>query len=588
MVDTQKFIQYFRTKKITSFTYLNITQFLGALNDNIYKLLIAFFLIQQLGADRSYLIFSTTGAIFVLPFLLFSSNSGTLADRFSKRNIIVFTKILELLVMSMGLMAFAFESVAFSYVTLFMMATQSAIFGPSKYGIMPEIVEIEKIPRANGLLTSFTFLAIIIGTFLASFITDITDRNFILAALSCTLISLAGVMMSFGIEYTPPSGSIKRLDVRFLRDIYKTLKVSYHVPSLLPAILGSAFFLFLGAYVQLNIIPFAMEALGLTDVQGGYLFLLTALGIGTGAVLAGRISGKVVELGIVPTAACGITICLFLIDYYSSSLTIIIPLILITGILGGMYQIPLDSFIQIASPNESRGQVIAATNFLSFSGVLLASMMLYLLSGVIGLRADQGFSVLGVFAGCVTIYFSFQFYDYVSRFVGMILSKLHFSTTYEGLDNIPSEPALYVCQHTAWNDTLLMLGAQRLRMRFFIQNEQEHKGWMKRLYKFLRVVFIPEVETLSDNLESIHSIGKTLRRGISICIFVENMAIEDEINMILSSTAFCDVLKAHETKIIPVKIEKGAKEKSHRFLPMLMNRIHIPAYLTFYQPKEIA
>jgi len=581
MVKTHKFLRYIHSFQISSFTYLNITQFLGALNDNIYKLLIAFFLIQQLGAESSYIIFSSTGAVFVLPFLLFSSNSGTLADRFSKRNIIVFTKILELLVMSIGLMAFAFESVAFSYVTLFLMATQSAIFGPSKYGIMPEIVKTEKIARANGLMTSFTFLAIIIGTFLASFITQITDRNFVLAALSCTLISLAGVMTSFGIEYTFPSGSVKQLDIRFLRDIYHTLKISRRIPSLLPAILGSAFFLFLGAYVQLNIIPFAMESLNLTDVQGGYLFLLTALGIGTGAVLAGRISGKTVELGIVPTAAFGITISLFLLDYYSTSLFAVIPLILITGMLGGMYQIPLDSYIQVASPNEYRGQVIAATNVLSFLGVLFASGLLYLLSGVIGLGADQGFSVLAVFAGCVALYFSFQFFDYMTRFVGMILSKLHFATTYDGLENIPSEPTLYVCQHTAWNDTLLMLGAQRLRMRFLIQEEQAHRGWVKRLYRLLRVVFIPEVETVSGGTTCLQTIEKALHRGFSVCLFIDHEDTQGEIAKLKASTAFQEIMDKTPAKILSVKIEKGARKEDPRFMPALMNRIHIPAHLTF-------
>jgi len=582
MVGAKKFLQYFRSFQVSSFTYLNTTQFLGALNDNIYKLLIAFFLIQQLGEKSSALVLASTGAIFVLPFLLFSSYSGTFADRFSKRNIIVFTKILELLVMSIGLMAFALESVAFSYVTLFMMATQSAIFGPSKYGIMPEIVHTEKIARANGLMTSFTILAIIVGTFLASFITQITDRNFVLAALSCTMISLAGVMTSFGIEYTEPSGSVKPFDVWFFRDIYRSLNVAYEIPSLLPAIWGSAFFLFLGAYVQLNMIPFAIESLHLQDVQGGYLFLLTALGIGTGAMLAGRISGKTVELGIVPTSAFFITISLFLLDYFSNSLAAVIPLIIITGVLGGMYQIPLDSFIQVASPNDYRGKIIAATNVLSFVGVLLASGLLYLISDVIGLKPDQGFSVLGVFAGLVAIFFSFQFFDYMTRFVGMMLSKLHFSTTHEGLENIPAEPVLYVCRHTAWNDTLLMLGAQRRRMRFLIQNEQSHKIWMKRLYKLLRVVFIPEVESISGGATCHSAIEKALRKGFSVCLFINHDDVRGEISKLKASPGFQAILNRTPVKVIPVTIEKGAREKDSRFFPNLMKKIHVPAHLTFH------
>ncbi len=573
----------FLTKKFTSFTYLNITQFLGALNDNIYKLLIAFFLIQQLGADSSYIIMSTTGIAFVLPFLLFSSNTGTLADRFSKRNIIVLTKILELLVMSMGLLAFAFESIAFSYITLFMMATQSAIFGPSKYGIIPELVHEEKISTANGLLTSFTFLAIIIGTFLASFITDISNRNFILAALTCTIISLAGVITSFGIEYTPPSGSVKRFDIRFLRDIFKTLKIAYAVPSLLPAIWGSAFFMFLGAFVQLNIIPFAMQSLNMTDVQGGYLFLLTAVGIGTGAVVSGKISGKNIELGLVPAAALGITFALFGLDYYSTSLGVVIPLILMIGFLGGMYQIPLDSYIQVASPNKYRGQVIAATNVVSFSGVMLAAVLIYALTAFFGLEADQGFTVMGTFAGFVAIYYGFQFFDYVTRFVGMLLSKIHFSTTISGYENLSNGASLYICRHTAWNDTLLILGSQRLRVRFFIQNEKNHKIWLLRFYKMLRVVMVPEIETYESSKDFLDKIEKTVKRGISVCVFIDKNDLEQEVGRMLVSPTFCKVLKDTETPIIPVTIEKGTKEKPSG----LLRKIHIPAHVSFGNPIHV-
>lgn len=583
MINSQKFWRSFLTKKFTSFTYLNITQFLGALNDNIYKLLIVFFLIQQKGADSSYIVLSTTGIAFVLPFLLFSSNTGTLADRFSKRNIIVLTKILELLVMSIGLLAFAFESITFSYITLFMMASQSAIFGPSKYGIIPELVHEEKISTANGLMSSFTFLAIIIGNFIAAFITDITDSNFVLAALTCTIISLAGVITSFGIEYTPPSGSAKRFDIRFLRDIFKTLKISYSVPSLLPAIWGSAFFMFLGAFVNLNIITYAMQSLNMTKVQGGYLFLLTAVGIGTGAVVSGKISGKSVELGLVPAAALGITFGLFGLDTFSTSLGAVIPLLLMIGFLGGMYQIPLDSYIQAASPNEYRGQVIAATNFVSFSGVLLASVLIYALTAFFGLKADQGFSVMGMFAGFVTIYYGFQFFDYVTRFVGMVLSKIHFSTTISGYENLSNEASLYICRHTAWNDTLLMMGSQRLRVRFFIQNEKTHKIWLLRFYKMLRVVMVPEIETYESSKDFLDKIEKTVKRGISVCLFIDKDDLEQEVGRMLTSPTFCEVLKDTETPIIPVTIEKKAKEKPSG----LLRKIHIPAHVSFSNPIHV-
>lgn len=576
----------FLTKKFSSFTYLNITQFLGALNDNIYKLLIVYFLIQLEGIDQSHIILATTGAIFVMPFILFSSISGTIADRFSKRNIIVFIKIFELLVMACGLIAFAYHSKYGLYTTLFFLATHSALFAPSKYGILPEIVSSDRIPIANGLMTSFTFLAIIIGTFLASFITDVTGRNFILGSLLCTIISLLGVIMSFGIEYTPPSGSIKRINARFLHEIYKTIKLARNELSLFPCMLGSAYFLFLGAFLQLNIIPFAVQSLGLSDVQGGYLFLMTALGIGTGSVLAGKISGKIVELGLVPLGGLGITIGLFLLDFFSDHLLAVIPLVVIIGMLGGIYEIPLDSYIQINSPNKSRGQIVAATNFISFIGVFCASACVYLIS-FFHLKADEGFTLMGFITFFVTIAFTLEFFDYLTRFVAMLLSRIHFQTVYSGRENIPEMPAVYVCTHTAWNDTLLLLGAQRRRMRFFIENEQPHTKWLKRLYQLLRIIFIPSIKTLNQNKLCLTEIEDTLKKGISVCIFVQNDDLNQAIDTLKQSTALAKVLKENDAPIIPVAISKQEKTKEPSFCKALFKKIRVPASISFGSGIEL-
>lgn len=571
----------FFVRRFSSFTYLNVTQFLGALNDNIYKLLLVFFFIQLEGIENSHRILSITGAIFVLPFLLFSNSSGTLADRFSKRNIIIFTKICELVFIIGGVFSFYFESIYGSYAVLFLLAAQSALFAPSKYGILPELVATDKITQANGLMTSFTFLAIILGTFCPSFLLDITGKNFISAALFCTSLSVIGLITSFCIEYTPPSGATKKLNLFFLKDAYEILKYSYRIPSLLAAIFGSAFFLLLGAFVQLNMIPYAVQSLHLTDVKGGYLFLLTAIGIGLGSLWAGRISGKTVELGLVPLAAIGITICFYLLDIMSDNILIVLAIIFIQGILGGLYQIPLDSYIQVSSPNDYRGRIVATTNFLSYFGVFVASVLLYLITEVFGFGASKGFAVMGAITLVVAIFNMFQFFDYLSRYVAMILSKLHFRTTLTGIDNIPSCPAIYVCSHTAWNDTLLILGAQRRRMRFFIEREQDHSKWFKMLYKLLRIVNIPSIEPLEKNQQCLAEIKNLLSKGFSICIFVENPHVAEEMEKISSSYSFKEITQELNTPIIPVSIEKGSKEKEARVFKRLLNRIHVPATLSF-------
>lgn len=569
-------------RRVSSFTYLNITQFLGALNDNVYKLLIVYFLIGQEGIENGHTILALTGAIFVLPFLLFSAFSGLMADRYSKRNIIAFTKVLELIVMLLGVVAFWYESRWGSYFILFLMAAQTALFGPSKYGILPELVPQEKISKSNGIMTSFTFLAIISGTFFASFLVDITQRNFIIAAIFCSFVALIGVIASFCIEYTPPAGASKKFDIRFLNEIYSTLKLAGQQPSLLMAVCGSAFFLFLGAFVQLNMIPFATQSLHLTDIQGGYLFLLTALGIGTGSMVAGKISGKMVELGLVPIAALGVALSCYLIDWFSANLMVVIPMVVVVGFFGGMYEIPLDSYVQVASPKKNRGQVVAATNFLSYLGVLCASGTLYLTEEILKFKPDQGFGIIGTVTLFVMVLIGYQYFDYLARFIGMLLSRFHFQAIYYGLDNIPDIPAIYVCSHTAWNDTLLMLGAQRRRLRFFIQQEQSHSSqFMRRLYRLLRVVFIPDIEPLERNEACLAAIKKTLDKGISVCIFVENISIEDEIDKLNHSYSFRKILEETHYSIVPVKISKGVKDKKARFFVWLMEKFRIPASVAF-------
>lgn len=568
--------------RFSSFTYLNVTQFLGALNDNIYKLLIVYFFIQLEGMEYSHEILASTGATFVIPFLLFSAVSGTLADRYSKRDIIVTTKILELIIMGLAVLAFAFQSKWGSYAILFLLATQSAIFGPSKYGIVPELVSKDKISKANGLMTSFTFLAIILGTFLASFLIQMTGRNFIISAIFCTFIGLIGLVASFRIEPTPPAGSKKKINFFFVRQIFQTLKQARQEVSLLPAMLGSAFFLFVGAFTQLNIIPFAVQSLHLSDIQGGYLFFLTALGIGTGALIAGKVSGRIVELGLVPFGALGISICAFLLDFFSNNLFAVIPLVTLLGVFGGIFQIPLDSYIQVASPKQSRGQTVAATNFMSFVGVLLASALIYLNSEVFGLDSDKGFTIIGVLTLIIMVTYTCKFFDYFARFVASILAKLHFRTQIEGQENIPDCPALYICTHRAWNDTLLLLGSQRRRMRFFIENEQGHSSpWMEKLYKLLRVVFIPDIEPITKNQNCLTAIQDTLKKGISVCIFIESWDVTTEVEKLHQTSPFNHILEEANYPIIPVRIEKGIKQSGFPIFKRILKRIHVPASISF-------
>lgn len=411
--------------QLNSLGCLNSAQFLGALNDNIFKLTVIFFLIQVEGGKQASDILAAVGALFVAPFLLFSSTAGFLADRFSKQKLLMWMKIAEIFLMLLAMIAFATQSIWGSYTILFILATHSALFGPSKYSIIPELVPPEKISKANGLVTSFTYIAIILGTFLASFLTEITHRNFVLIALFCLVIAIFGFLATLKILKTKPVHPEKKFTPLFIKEIFYTLKLTTHYPNLLIAVIGSSFFLFIGAYVQLNIIPYALQDLKLSDVAGGYLFLATALGIVIGSLIAGKASKNKIELGIPPLSGLGIALFLITLWLSTSSLILVILSLFGLGVCGGLFVVPFDAYIQATAPPEKRGQVIGAVNFLSFVGVLLASGTLYLFN-VLQLTPAQGFALKGLFQLIITFIFIAKLSQFsLPFFAKYILGKVY-------------------------------------------------------------------------------------------------------------------------------------------------------------------
>ncbi|MEM7395728.1 MAG: MFS transporter, partial [Verrucomicrobiota bacterium] len=196
-----------------SFWFLNVTQFMGALNDNFFKLLLVFALIALQGEDESDRISALAGAVFALPFLLFSAAGGSLADRLSKRTVIVAMKSLELAIMLTGLLAFSMNNEHFLYAVLFVMGVQSALFAPSKYGIVPEIVGRAGLSKGNGFLVAFTYLAIILGFVLAPYVSGLTKENYVMAGVVAVAISGIGLFSSFFIMKTPAASSQTKASV---------------------------------------------------------------------------------------------------------------------------------------------------------------------------------------------------------------------------------------------------------------------------------------------------------------------------------------------------------------------------------------
>jgi len=505
---------------------LNATQFLGALNDNLFKLLIIFMIINVQGQQHANYILALAGAVFVIPFLLFSSAAGVLADRISKRSIIVAMKFTEVFVMGASVVTAYYQSPVGSYVLLFFMAMQSAFFGPSKYGILPELVDTRKISQANGLLTSFTYLAVILGTFFASFVTDITNKNFTIASSFCVVIAIIGLLASLGISKTPPKGTKKRINPLFFYEIYQSLKIAYEKEHLVTCIFGSGFFLFIGAFTQLNIIPFAMQSLGLSEVWGGYLFLFTAVGIAAGAVTAGKISKDKVEVGLSCLSAFLLSFFFFLLYFFSSNFWVVVFALMVIGFGGGLLLIPLDAFIQVNSPDHQRGRIIAAGNFMSFVGVLLASMFLYLIGDRLNFSAASGFGFMGVltliFSVFVTGRFAPLFFPFISNKI--LLSRY----LLQPLTQTPPDGAIVVFQKRSWLDLFLFFSIIK-RLKVIIQKNHFYN------FPFFNGMFnnFSLVKTTSN---SSHTLTKLMQKADraqknneTTCLFINENYSKEEI-----------------------------------------------------------
>lgn len=506
-----------KTNHNHALNWLNATQFLGVINDNVFKFVMAFLLIDALGKDQASNILSATGAIYVIPFLLFSSSAGILADRFSKQRLLVLMKTAEIIVMILAIFAFANKTPWGCYSLLFILATHSAMFGPSKYGIIPELVTADKVSRANGLITSFTYLAIIIGTFLASFLTEITNRHFTWIAGFCLLVAVGGFVSSLFIKKTEPQGSVKKMNIFFVREIYHTLVSCRTQKHLLPSIFGSAFFLFIGAFTQLNIIPFAINSLNLNEVAGGYLFLATALGIAAGSYLGGKASRKRIELGLSCLAGTGIALFFILMAFFSTNIYLVTLFLVFIGILGGVFIVPFDTFIQLNSPDEKRGQTIAAANFLSFAGVLIASISLYLFTQIFDLSSSHSFGLIGILTLCVTFVLTVRLSDLSLSFLSRKIFHPLLRYEHPHIEAIEkaSNPVL-VLVNGNWLNAFLLLGSVPSAHLLIPTSRTTRKHWFLKL--FYSIHFIPEAQSVEALLNEVKEFQK---EGVIPCVLID-------------------------------------------------------------------
>lgn len=373
-----------------NFILLNAIQFFDALNENLLKYLIAYFLIFHQGAANSSVIMSMTGAAFILPFIFFSPVGGVLADRFSKTRVILITRFFHVAAMAAVFVFSLFFNNDFIYLLLFLACSVAAIFGPAKYGVIAELVPKQDLVRANGYVAGFTYFGIILGTALASILDTLADSWMF---LSCVGVALLGTLLSFMMDKTPVMNPHKQWPKFIYKEIFDALKEMYRIPHMITAVFCYGYFIFLGAFIQMNIIPYSISILGVKPTIGGYLFLFTSVGVGFGCLIAGRLSGSLRGL---PWYNLGMSLGCFFFMLFPFPIWLNIIWLTLVGIAGGFFLVPPQAYIVTHSPPETKGRNFGVANLLSFAFALIAAGALYLLSEIVGFDPAQSFAAIGI------------------------------------------------------------------------------------------------------------------------------------------------------------------------------------------------
>ena len=567
---------------------LLVAQFLGAFNDNIYKMVLSLFAVHMAssttaGGSSIPLI----GAVFILPFLLFSGYAGHLADVCSKRQVLVATKCVEIVVMALGSVAFLTGRLEPMLAVLFLMALQSTVFSPAKYGILPEMLPNRDLSRANGLVEMSTFLAIILGTTVGSAMFVAWKGRLEVIGLILVAIAVAGSMASFGIPRVPPSGVRQRFRLNPWGEIASGIRRLYGERPLWLTVLGIVYFWFLGALLQMDLILLGKEVLGADDLHIGLLQTFLAVGIGLGSLAAGRLSGNKVELGLVPLGALGMGLCALLIAIVTPSYRSVAAALSLLGVSGGLFIVPLNAFVQHRSGKTEKGRILATTSFLSMSGVLLAAGVLWVCHDLLQLPADRIILVFGGVTLLSTVYVLRLLPDFLVRFVLWMLTHTVYRIRIVGQEHVPLRgPALLICNHVSFVDGLLASACVQRFIRFMV-----YRGYYdhKMLHGFFRLAHAIPIAggNRQEVTASLDRARQELRDGHVVCIFAEG-AISRTGNLLPFKRGFERIMQGVDVPVIPVHLDRvwGSifSFQDGRFVWKWPRRVPYPVTVSFGSP----
>ena len=484
------------------------TQFLGAANDNVFKnafvVFVTFEAASSLALDAGTIV-NLIGAVFILPFMLLSATSGQLADKYEKSRLIRLVKVLEIVIMIVGLAGFVWSSVPLLFVALALLGVHSTLFGPVKYAILPQHLTQQELVGGNGLVEAGTFVAILLGTIAGGVVVAIKPGGPVAAGLLGIAIAVAGWLASMRIPHTPAVAPDLAINPNPVSETWRNIGIARENIVVWRSMLGISWFWFYGAIYLAQLPAFTQRVLGGDEHVFTLLLALFSIGIGVGSLLCERLSGHRVELGLVPFGSIGLT--LFAVDLWLATRALHPTAvggiaafaasgahwrvgfdIVLLGVFGGFYTVPLYALIQARSQPSHRSRIIAANNILNALFIVAsAGVAIGLLSA--GFSIPQLFLAVGIMNALVAVYIYTLVPEFLMRFLAWILVHAVYRVRREGLDNIPDEgPCIIVCNHVSYVDAVVIAACVRRPIRFVMDHRIFRVPILSFVFRAMRTI----------------------------------------------------------------------------------------------------
>ncbi|WP_411063568.1 MFS transporter [Vibrio rotiferianus] len=556
----RKFLPYF------------VTQFFGAFNDNIFKNVLLLF-VAFAGSSAlpisSNLFINLAAGLFILPFFLFSASAGVLADKYEKSWFIRKVKLFEIGIMLLGAIGFITESYGVLLLLLFLMGTQSAFFGPVKYALLPQQLNEKELVPGNALVEAGTFIAILVGTLGAGLIASADNAKY-LAAFCVVIFAVLGYLSSRFI----PFASAGAPDIQFKWQPYKQTKLTLSIAKsdriVFQCIMAISWFWFLGAAYLTQFPNFTKVYLNGTESAVSFLLALFSVGIAVGSMACNWLSNHRIEVGIVPIGALGITIFGFLM---ATSIPTDLPrfhtfaefvsydafwplffYLLMIGVSGGLFIVPLYALMQHRAKETERAQVIAGLNIFNSLFMVGSAVLGIVCLSVLEMSIPQLFELLAILNFLVATYIFLQIPIFVVRFVMWVVTHTIYRVKHKNLHHLPEHGgALIVCNHVSYMDSLLLSAVCPRLIRFVMEEDYANLPPLRRFLRRAGVIPISASNRTSIR-RAFSDVEKALSEGHIVCIFPEGRLTADgEMNEFMRGIDI--ILRRSPVPVIPMALK---------------------------------